>query len=52
MGSSITGWKFTECVLIIFPSRSIYIENKNGLSTEPCGKPWLTLVHIDDSLLI
>ena len=40
------------CVLIMFPSGSIYIENKIGPSTEPCGAPWLTLVCTDDSSLI
>ena len=36
----------------MFPSGSIYIENKIGLSTEPCATPWLTLVCTDDSSLI
>ena len=36
----------------MFPSGSIYIENKIGPSTEPCGTPWLTLVCTDDSSLI
>ena len=50
--SSAKQWKFTECVLIMFPSGSIYNENKIGPSTEPCGTPWLTLVRTDDSSLI
>ena len=33
------------------PGGSIYNDNKIGPSTEPCGKPWLTLVRIDDSSL-
>ena len=49
--SSTQQWKFNECVLIMFPSGSIYIENKIGLSTEPCGTPWLTLVRTDDLLI-
>ena len=36
----------------MFPNGSIYIENKVGPSTEPCGTPWLTLVCTDDSSLI
>ena len=36
----------------MFPNGSIYIENKIGPSTDPCGTPWLTLVCTDDSSLI
>ena len=35
----------------MFPSGSIYNENKIGTSTEPCGTPWLTLLRTDDSLI-